>query len=293
LIELLVVIAIIAILAALLLPALAAAKAKAWKTQCTTGEKQQYVGFNLYESDHNEMFPPAGMQGSGTPSQISWDSYIHRYIGGTLDNATLDGGSRGGIDIDLAPKILVCPADPKRWGWGIFQGEPLFGKRSYAMVGTMEYLQTDPYATTPAYQLSTATKLGVGIYWSTKQPSDWDAKSFRTAIIKDPSGSLLLVEQSLNNNYAANIWPCCSLGVDAVAWGGDMLCQMWSAQPMVQNGSPNANLGKYLYKAHTQRFQYLFHDGHVETLATNQTIGNTVGASLMAPKGMWTIEPND
>ncbi len=57
LIELLVVIAIIAILAALLLPALAGAKQKAFTIRCTSNQSQIGKAFHMYTDDNNSYYP--------------------------------------------------------------------------------------------------------------------------------------------------------------------------------------------------------------------------------------------
>jgi prepilin-type processing-associated H-X9-DG protein len=52
----------------------------------------------------------------------------------------------------------------------------------------------------------------------------------------------------------------------------------------------SVNQGALLYQAQQNSFNYAFHDGHVQALRVEQTIGT---GTLTAPKGMWTVAPGD
>jgi prepilin-type N-terminal cleavage/methylation domain-containing protein/prepilin-type processing-associated H-X9-DG protein len=296
LIELLVVIAIIAILAAMLLPALASAKKKAQRLQCASQERQLGVGFALCQADRNDMYPPACDQEAG--GDLSWDSYLNKYIGGHVADADLAAPL---VEIEENPKILVCPADVQPKCFWIGGTDPYLGIRSYAMnsAGTVwgSQYQVDPSKGLPS--LTAAGAHGVGIYWEGKaaEPS-FDQIGYKTGVVPDPSGTILLAEEPTGQQQSGNVWTCICNGPQTADGGpnGELYqidTRAPAQDPAAQTG---VNQGAATYKLHGFRFNYLFHDGHVQALKMEDTVGSATGTlanQLENPKGMWTVTPGD
>jgi prepilin-type N-terminal cleavage/methylation domain-containing protein/prepilin-type processing-associated H-X9-DG protein len=132
LIELLVVIAIIAILAALLLPSLNKAKAKAYQAQCVGNLRQLAITYQLYADDNAGRLVPNGAISTPTPTVKLW------VIGGehfrpqhfTNRNYLLDPQHALFADYLRTAGVYKCPSDRDEPAW---LGTPHPKLRSYSL----------------------------------------------------------------------------------------------------------------------------------------------------------------
>jgi prepilin-type N-terminal cleavage/methylation domain-containing protein/prepilin-type processing-associated H-X9-DG protein len=303
LIELLVVIAIIAILAGLILPALGKAKAKGVSIACFNNMKQIGTAAAMYMNDNQDKLPLMALRYNDVPTptpMITYDDLLDRYLGGSLSSPRIRVQRP---NKDETVKLWTCPADKIGWtAEGLASGTSLnLGrKRSYSVTTYNANSLGNPQTTAGGgWPPTSESRTGIGLFPDTTNPggaTPWDNADPLTTYATDNQPSN---QQSVRGGII--LQPAGTLMFSEAHWDGRSICGRSTAtgitipSAVIQSSLLQGATRVTSYAAwHGGRFNYLFIDTHMQSLAYDDPIllgANNKSANFAA--GAFTINPND
>jgi len=261
LIELLVTIAIIGILTTLLLTVMGKAKEEIKRLQCVDNLKSHGAAMMGYAGDNNNDIVPPTLEylKSLNPKNIgvSYDDLLSHYMGRGLSQASMEAGAlRNNEDAtedpDVSDEVIQCPNDET------YKQREEFRSRSYVMNGAD---LTDGDEVLVNSTLMPFFQPGTDEY-KTGSVCATGVRPFKFSQLPDLAGTIIMTEKAGAGNYAGSraVTTVKNGQKQTIGWNADL--------------DENQLHGLFI-------FNYLFGDGHVDTLDA---------ASL---GGEWSIKDTD